>query len=233
MVSSIVRFHCIQDSQLGPNGVLYSEVPLYTPTKFNWSCVVHAFAHTFGSSFKEPMSHIHTYCTCLGSTINTANMVVLTAVFLHPLHVERICVESVACTYVRSAQHAARIHLINLHVRTRVCVCLYMCVCVCACICVRTRVCVCACICVCARVCVPVYVCMHMCVCACICVCVHVCVCVYIRMCACACVCACVIVHTHVCMYVCIHIHTPNITTHTVLLSSERKESFVARGRHV
>ena len=30
MVSSIVRFHCIQDSQLGPNGVLYREVPLYT-----------------------------------------------------------------------------------------------------------------------------------------------------------------------------------------------------------
>ena len=30
MVSSIERFHCIQDSQLGPNGVLYREVPLYT-----------------------------------------------------------------------------------------------------------------------------------------------------------------------------------------------------------
>ena len=29
MVSSIERFHCIQDSQLGPNGVLYREVPLY------------------------------------------------------------------------------------------------------------------------------------------------------------------------------------------------------------
>ena len=29
-VSSIDRFHCIQDSQLGPNGVLYREVPLYT-----------------------------------------------------------------------------------------------------------------------------------------------------------------------------------------------------------
>ena len=28
MVSSIERFHCIQDSQLGPNGVLYREVPL-------------------------------------------------------------------------------------------------------------------------------------------------------------------------------------------------------------
>ena len=27
---SIERFHCMQDSQLGPNGVLYREVPLYT-----------------------------------------------------------------------------------------------------------------------------------------------------------------------------------------------------------
>ena len=30
VVSSIERSHCIQDSQLGPNGVLYREVPLYT-----------------------------------------------------------------------------------------------------------------------------------------------------------------------------------------------------------
>ena len=29
MMSSIQRFHYIQDSQLGPNGVLYREVPLY------------------------------------------------------------------------------------------------------------------------------------------------------------------------------------------------------------
>ncbi len=29
MVSAIERFHCIQDSQLGPNGVLYKEVPLW------------------------------------------------------------------------------------------------------------------------------------------------------------------------------------------------------------
>ena len=29
MVSTIERFHCIQDSQLDPNGVLYREVPLY------------------------------------------------------------------------------------------------------------------------------------------------------------------------------------------------------------
>ena len=38
MVSSIERFHCIQDSQLGPNGVLYEEVPLYTgqPAGSQW-----------------------------------------------------------------------------------------------------------------------------------------------------------------------------------------------------
>ena len=30
MVPSIERFHCIQDSQLGPSGVLYREVPLHT-----------------------------------------------------------------------------------------------------------------------------------------------------------------------------------------------------------
>ena len=29
VVSSIERFHCIQDSQLGLNDVLYREVPLY------------------------------------------------------------------------------------------------------------------------------------------------------------------------------------------------------------
>ena len=38
MVSSKERFHCIQDSQLGPNGVLYREVPLYTgqPVGSQW-----------------------------------------------------------------------------------------------------------------------------------------------------------------------------------------------------
>ena len=30
VVSTVERFHCIQDSQLGPSGVLYREVPLYT-----------------------------------------------------------------------------------------------------------------------------------------------------------------------------------------------------------
>ena len=38
MVPSIERFHCIQDSQLGPNGVHYREVPLYTgqPAGSQW-----------------------------------------------------------------------------------------------------------------------------------------------------------------------------------------------------
>ena len=30
MMSSIERFHCIQDSQLAPNDVLYREVSLHT-----------------------------------------------------------------------------------------------------------------------------------------------------------------------------------------------------------
>ena len=34
MVSSIERFHSIQDSQLGPDGVLYREVPVYRTA--NW-----------------------------------------------------------------------------------------------------------------------------------------------------------------------------------------------------
>ena len=36
MVSSIERFHCIQASQLGPNGALCREVPLYTYRIANW-----------------------------------------------------------------------------------------------------------------------------------------------------------------------------------------------------
>ena len=40
MVSSIERFHCIQDSQLGPSGVLYREVPLYTGHAASWVPVV-------------------------------------------------------------------------------------------------------------------------------------------------------------------------------------------------
>ena len=42
MVSSIERFHCIQDSQLGPNGVLHREVPLYLhgiPTLHVYVCM--------------------------------------------------------------------------------------------------------------------------------------------------------------------------------------------------
>ena len=38
MVSSIERFHCIPYCQLGPNGILYREVPLYTgqPAGSQW-----------------------------------------------------------------------------------------------------------------------------------------------------------------------------------------------------
>ena len=38
VVSSLERFHCIQDSQLGPNGVLYREVPL---------CIFRVSCHSF------------------------------------------------------------------------------------------------------------------------------------------------------------------------------------------
>ena len=36
MASYIERFHCIQDSQLGPDGVLYREVPLYCSCPALW-----------------------------------------------------------------------------------------------------------------------------------------------------------------------------------------------------
>ena len=38
MVSTIERFHCIQDSQLGPNGVHYREVLLYLSSECTYVC---------------------------------------------------------------------------------------------------------------------------------------------------------------------------------------------------
>ena len=46
MVSSIERFHCIQDSQLGPKGVLYREVPLYSMHGCMHTSVQHALLKT-------------------------------------------------------------------------------------------------------------------------------------------------------------------------------------------
>jgi len=46
MVSSIEKFHCIQDSQLGSNGVLYREVPLYFPDISDCVCPVSFEAST-------------------------------------------------------------------------------------------------------------------------------------------------------------------------------------------
>ena len=48
-MSSIERFHCIQDSQLGPNGVHYTEVPLYveetgTPYKVSTHSGLHMWS---------------------------------------------------------------------------------------------------------------------------------------------------------------------------------------------
>ena len=39
MVSSIERFYCIQDSQLGPDGVLYREVHCRCVACEMWCCV--------------------------------------------------------------------------------------------------------------------------------------------------------------------------------------------------
>ena len=39
MVSTIERFHCTQDSQLGPNGVHYREVSLYHLSVLLLSCI--------------------------------------------------------------------------------------------------------------------------------------------------------------------------------------------------
>ena len=39
MVPTIERFHCIQDSQLGPNCVLYREVPLSIAKEHNNPCI--------------------------------------------------------------------------------------------------------------------------------------------------------------------------------------------------
>ena len=46
MVSSIKRFHCIQDSQQGPSGVLYKEVPVYTSMNGSETQVVRVCGHT-------------------------------------------------------------------------------------------------------------------------------------------------------------------------------------------
>ena len=72
MVSTIERFHCIQDSQLGPNGVHYREVPLYTgqPAGSQW-CPLKRGSTVYRTASWVPMVSsierfhcIHT-CTCL------------------------------------------------------------------------------------------------------------------------------------------------------------------------
>ena len=45
MVPSIERFHCIQDSQLGPSGALYREVPLYIVLAKH--AIVHTYVRTY------------------------------------------------------------------------------------------------------------------------------------------------------------------------------------------
>ena len=56
MVSAIERSHCIQDSQLGPNGVLYREVPLYTgqPVGSQW-CLLYRGSTVYRTASWVPM----------------------------------------------------------------------------------------------------------------------------------------------------------------------------------
>ena len=42
MVSSIERFYCIKDSQLGPRGVHYREVSLYVQNAVQWFCSMYS-----------------------------------------------------------------------------------------------------------------------------------------------------------------------------------------------
>ena len=59
MVSSIERFHCIQDSQLGHNGALYREVPLYTgqPAGSLWWMAAIPFALCVGTPLRYTSSN--------------------------------------------------------------------------------------------------------------------------------------------------------------------------------
>ena len=53
VVSSIERFHCIQDSQLGPSGVLYREVPLYTGQPAGSHCIQDSQLGPSGVLYRE------------------------------------------------------------------------------------------------------------------------------------------------------------------------------------
>ena len=53
LVSSIERFHCIQDSQLGPTGVLYREVPLYTGQPAGSHCIQDSQLGPTGVLYRE------------------------------------------------------------------------------------------------------------------------------------------------------------------------------------
>ena len=54
MVSTIERFYCIQDTQLGPNGIHYREVPLYSQT---WT-YVHTYVYSVPSLGKTAVGHL-------------------------------------------------------------------------------------------------------------------------------------------------------------------------------
>ena len=70
MVSSIERFHCIQDNQLGPNDVLYRELPLYTgqPAGSQW-CPLQRGATVYRTASWVPMVSCIERCHCISYTI--------------------------------------------------------------------------------------------------------------------------------------------------------------------
>ena len=73
MVSSKEMFYCIQDSQLGPNGVLYREVPLYTgqPAGSQWcplkrGSTVYTFTYMY--MFVRAICTVHVHVNVVSSS---------------------------------------------------------------------------------------------------------------------------------------------------------------------
>ena len=65
MVSSIERFHCIQDSQLGPNGVLYREVHCIQDSQLGPSGVLYREVHCIQDSQLGPNGVLYREVHCI------------------------------------------------------------------------------------------------------------------------------------------------------------------------
>ena len=74
MVSSIESFHCIQDNQLGPDGVLYREVPLYMHA-FLFLRATNSSLRLVAPQVKQgtliPKWHTHTYSYMVEHTLKS------------------------------------------------------------------------------------------------------------------------------------------------------------------